>query len=293
MDISKLELFFAAANNESFTKAAKECNVAQTTMSKYIAQLEDELGVKLFYRTTRECFLTEAGHTFYAGAKELRRDYDAIEKQVQNVNDNELTVGVYGEYFDLSILRKFRRDHPEVALKVVFDDDKDNFSDQLRRRKIHAFLMPNILVPRDSKHPTFRKVDVSTGEPVLYCTRDIIKKYRTMENVIANLPYITKAKELEYHDECRKLMKSNWGVSFKDVIVAESRARQQLLLNLSQGFAIMVKDEVSDNTDLVSFPLNGVFSETLQLFYSIKHVPSSLRTFIDYINTSANQLFDD
>ena len=60
MDISKL-LFFAAANSESFTQAAEKCNVAQTTMSKYIAQLEDELGVKLFYRTTRECSLTEAG----------------------------------------------------------------------------------------------------------------------------------------------------------------------------------------------------------------------------------------
>ena len=71
MDISKLDLFFAAANSESFTQAAEKCNVAQTTMSKYIAQLEEELGVKLFYRTTRECSLTEAGHTFYNGAKEI------------------------------------------------------------------------------------------------------------------------------------------------------------------------------------------------------------------------------
>ena len=49
MDIDKLELFYAAANSRSFTQAAEKCNVAQTTMSKYIAQLEEELGTKLFY----------------------------------------------------------------------------------------------------------------------------------------------------------------------------------------------------------------------------------------------------
>ena len=43
MDLSKLDLFFAAANSRSFTQAAEKCNVAQTTVSKYIAQLEEEL----------------------------------------------------------------------------------------------------------------------------------------------------------------------------------------------------------------------------------------------------------
>ena len=98
MDLSKLDLFFAAANSSSFTQAAEKCNVAQTTVSKYIAQLEDELGMKLFYRTTRECSLTEAGHTFYNGAKELVKDYDGLRKQLQQVNENELRIGIYGEF---------------------------------------------------------------------------------------------------------------------------------------------------------------------------------------------------
>lgn len=42
MDIDKLYYFFAAAESESFTKAADRCHIAQTTMSKYIAQLEKE-----------------------------------------------------------------------------------------------------------------------------------------------------------------------------------------------------------------------------------------------------------
>lgn len=48
MDIDKLYYFFAAAESESFTKAADRCHIAQTTMSKYIAQLEKETGCTLF-----------------------------------------------------------------------------------------------------------------------------------------------------------------------------------------------------------------------------------------------------
>ncbi len=285
MDISKLELFFAAANNESFTKAAKECNVAQTTMSKYIAQLEDELGVQLFYRTTRECFLTEAGHIFYSGARELLNDYYSIEKQVQNVNDNELTIGIYGEFFDLSILRRFKKDHPEIELKVIFDD-RINFSDLLNRRKIHAYLVPDILVTNDSRNPSFRSVNVAAGEANLYCTKEVMERYGTIENVVRNLPYLTKASVHEYHDSCRNLFLDNYGYTFKEIIVTESRAKQQLLLNLSQGFAIIVESELDDPDNLTCHPLNGLFDETLQLIYSIKNMPSSLKTFIDYINAS-------
>lgn len=51
MDIDKLYYFFAAAESESFTKAADRCHIAQTTMSKYIAQLEKETGCTLFLRS--------------------------------------------------------------------------------------------------------------------------------------------------------------------------------------------------------------------------------------------------
>lgn len=282
MDISKLELFFAAANSENFTQAAEKCNVAQTTMSKYISQLEEELGVKLFYRTTRECFLTEAGHTFYNGAKELRRDYESLCRQIQQVTDKELKIGLYGEFFDLSILREFRDLHPEIELKVLFDD-KENLYDQLRRRKIHAILIPDILVSAAYSNPTFRTIDILSGDANLYCSKAALEHYGNIETVISELPYITKASEKEYHDYCRMILKDNFGASFREITQVESAARQKLLIELSQGFGIMLRSEADYNEKIISFPLKDVFHETLQLYYSIKHVPASLRAFIDFI----------
>ena len=285
MDLSKLYLFFAAANSRSFTQAAEKCNVAQTTISKYIAQLEEELGMKLFYRTTRECSLTEAGHTFYNGAKELVKDYDDIRKQLQQVNENELRIGIYGEFFDLSMLSNFREKHPEIELKVSFDS-RTNLYDQLKRRKIHAVLIPNILVSEALRDHSLRMVNVISGDAFLYCSESAAKKYGSIQGVIRNLPLVTKSQELPYHEYCRRILQRVFDASFEDVTVVESTSKQSLLTKLSQGFCIMLEKEAADTEGLYAYSLQGIFNETLQLYYSIKHVPASLWVFINYIKNS-------
>jgi len=283
MDINKLDLFFAAANSNSFTQAAEKCNVAQTTMSKYISQLEEELGVKLFYRTTRECSLTEAGHAFYDGAKELRRDYEDLGKQLMQVTENELRIGVYGEFFDLSILSMFSKSHPEIELKVSFGSRTDLY-DHLRRRKIHGVLILNILVSEPLRDNSMRFVNVLSGSTYIYCSERAMREYGSIEEVIRRLPMITKSREPRYHDYCRNILRNTFGVTFENVTVVESIAKQHLLTELSQGFALMLEQEASAAEGLYGYSLHGIFNETLQLYYSIKHVPESLSTFITYIN---------
>ena len=283
MDLDKLELFYAAANSRSFTQAAEKCNVAQTTMSKYIAQLEDELGTRLFYRTTRECTLTEAGHIFYNGAKDLRRDYDDLRRQLQQVAENELRIGVYGEFFDLSILGRFKDSNPGIDLKVSLDSRSDLY-DQLKRRKIHAVLTPNILVNEAAGDHTLRTVNVLSGDAFIYCSEDAVKKYGSIQEAIRNLPFVTKSRDPRYHNYCRRILHRTLGVSFEAVTVVESIAKQRLLTELSQGFSIMLEQEASDTKELYAYSLQDNFNETLQLFYSVKHVPASLRAFIDFIN---------
>ena len=78
MDIDKLYYFFAAAESESFTKAADRCHIAQTTMSKYIAQLEKETGCTLFLRSRSRLSLTKEGRQFYEGMKKIHGDYETL-----------------------------------------------------------------------------------------------------------------------------------------------------------------------------------------------------------------------
>ena len=60
MTLKQLEAFVKIANNRSFTLAAKELFITQPTVSAYINNLEEELGVRLFDRTTNRMRETES-----------------------------------------------------------------------------------------------------------------------------------------------------------------------------------------------------------------------------------------
>jgi len=71
MNTTQIECFISVAQNLSFAKAAQEMNISQPAVSHQIRSLEDELGVKLFYRSTRAVELTEDGLSFLDDAKSI------------------------------------------------------------------------------------------------------------------------------------------------------------------------------------------------------------------------------
>ena len=76
MSIEKLDYFISAATNSSFTKAARECGVAQSAISQQIASLEKELECELFARSGRHVRLTGKGEYFLEQAKKLQEQYE-------------------------------------------------------------------------------------------------------------------------------------------------------------------------------------------------------------------------
>ena len=71
MDIRQIEFVDAVARHGNFTRAANELHVAQPAVSAAIRHLEDELGVRLFERTSRHVALTDAGEAFLSGARRV------------------------------------------------------------------------------------------------------------------------------------------------------------------------------------------------------------------------------
>ena len=72
MELRVLNYFLAIAREESFTRAAEQLHLTQPTLSRQIAQLEEELGVKLFVRSNHNIILTEDGMILNA---EHRKSY--------------------------------------------------------------------------------------------------------------------------------------------------------------------------------------------------------------------------
>jgi DNA-binding transcriptional LysR family regulator len=71
MDLRQLEYVIAIADTGSFTRGAERCRVAQSALSRQVAQLESELGARIFHRNNREVRLTAAGSVFVPAARRV------------------------------------------------------------------------------------------------------------------------------------------------------------------------------------------------------------------------------
>lgn len=88
MDINTLRLFLVVANTGSFSETGRQLSLAPSSVSRQVNQLEAELQVLLFTRTTRSLALTEAGHLFEERAKTI---LDNIEEARLAVKDLDRT----------------------------------------------------------------------------------------------------------------------------------------------------------------------------------------------------------
>ena len=96
MNFQNLEYFVAAATARSFTRAADSLFITQQTLSGQIAQLEKEIGCKLFLRT-KPLQLTEAGKVFFQYAASMLRDYNKMLGDLAILGggtDNSITIGI-------------------------------------------------------------------------------------------------------------------------------------------------------------------------------------------------------
>ena len=82
----EMRSFAQVAEAGSFVKAADDLGLSKAAISRYIAELETRLGVRLMHRTTRRLSLTDEGQVFYGRCKELLAAVDEAEAEVSSRN---------------------------------------------------------------------------------------------------------------------------------------------------------------------------------------------------------------
>lgn len=138
MDLDTVRTFVAAADAGQFQQAAAELAVTQQAVSKRIAALERNLGVRLFTRTARGAELTIDGQAFLPHARELLR---VAERAVASVRPGRrpLRVDVIASRVAPSgLMRGFHRAHPEIDLDVVMLFDIETAVAAIRSGAIDA-----------------------------------------------------------------------------------------------------------------------------------------------------------
>lgn len=125
MDIRFLEEFVSIVETKSFQETAEDLMVSQSSLTKHIHKLEEELGVRLFDRSTRSIQLNEFSSTFYPYAKQVIETYyrglDSL-KQLQTHASKHIHIAmtpgstIYGT---IELISRFKAAYPDYTVKTT------------------------------------------------------------------------------------------------------------------------------------------------------------------------------
>lgn len=126
--LTRMRAFIDVVEAEGFSAAGRKIGRSKALLSKYVRELEDELGALLINRTTRQFSLTEAGHTYYRRASELVQEIDSLQEIVRDSSGDvrgRIKLSAPRTFADAEIghsLIDFAKAHPQIVLEIHLDD---------------------------------------------------------------------------------------------------------------------------------------------------------------------------
>lgn len=127
-DLRDVALFNAIVSSGSLSAAGRQLGLSLAVVSKRLTQMEQQLGVRLFHRTTRHVSLTDEGLVFSEHAQRLQHELEAIDNALANRLDRasgtlRITAShSMGRIWLAPIVNDFMLDHPSVNVQLHLSD---------------------------------------------------------------------------------------------------------------------------------------------------------------------------
>ena len=162
MEIRVLRYFLTVVREQSITKAAEVLHITQPTLSRQLAQMEDEVGVRLFERGSRKITLTNEGLLLRRRAEEILQLVDKTEKELIEQDEQiegKITLGC-GEIGSIQLLpdifESFHEKYPLVTFDI-YTATADHVKEQMDRGLVDIGLL---LEPIDIEKYDFIRLDM-------------------------------------------------------------------------------------------------------------------------------------
>lgn len=233
MEIRVLKYFLTVVREESITKAAEVLHITQPTLSRQLARMEEELGVKLFSRGSRKITLTDEGILLRRRAEEILSLVDKTEQELlvqEEQIEGKITIGC-GEIGAVKklpeLISSFNKKYPNVTFDI-FTATADMVKEQMDKGLIDIGLL---LEPIDIEKYDFIRLPEKERWVVLMRPDDELCKKEFIEpKDLAELPVILP-RRMSVKNEL-----ANWFSDYyKDLNV-------MFTSNLSTNGAIMVSE---------------------------------------------------
>ncbi|MYM94331.1 LysR family transcriptional regulator [Duganella vulcania] len=122
--LSSMELFVAVANAKGFRRAAETLDMPNSTLSRRISELEKEIGVRLFHRSTRKVELTEAGQAYFRRCESIVAEARLAHESLQELAERPTGTLRVSMPVDLAItylapsLKAFSAQYPQIDFEM-------------------------------------------------------------------------------------------------------------------------------------------------------------------------------
>lgn len=141
VNLNSLKIFLEVANCKSFLEASNKLFITQPAVSRSISNLEQDLGIPLFYRANKGINLTPAGEVLLNYLNECKNLLYSCDRVLESMNDSEngeIIIGVQSHIVRNYLLEKinhFRENHPKIRITVL-DLSTADLIEGLEKRKI-------------------------------------------------------------------------------------------------------------------------------------------------------------
>ena len=134
--LTRMRAFISVVENEGFSAAARKTGRSKALLSKYVRELEDELGALLINRTTRQIALTAAGEVYLSRASAILADLESLNEEAREATGEAkgtIRVSAARTFGDAELglsLVDFAKEHPDIGLDIHLDDSFVNLVEE-------------------------------------------------------------------------------------------------------------------------------------------------------------------
>lgn len=282
MSFKKLKYIITIAECRSISKAACELFISQPSLSSILSNMEKDLGVSLFDRSTNPISLTYAGEKYVETAKKILSLESNLKKElidISTMKKGNITIGlpsVRGTHVLPLILPKFKEEYPGIDIHVI-EDDSNYLEECLLSGKVDLVLTS---LPSTDKRIT---CELLYEEKIMLACKKGYLNSKHLLDMNSNIVNLNSLKDVDFvltkkNHRIRKLTEHLFDLfNFKPKIILETSNTATAFRLATSGIGVCFVSEMILNT---TKPINE-----FDLFH-IENSPVKWNISISYLNSS-------
>ncbi len=288
MELRQLRYFAKAAETLNFSDAAKALNIAQSSLSQQIKQLEDELNVQLFLRNSHSIRLTEAGEEMLPYALRTIHDAETCTDRIhdlQKLQSGTLNIGVTYSFSPIltETVMSFMKMYPYIKLYIIYKP-MGELMELLAKRDLDFVLAfkPTQAMADVESHILFQ----NSLSAIVNANHPLASKEKVTLTELQKYELALPSKGLQARNAFDKLVTSYNGfrihVELNEVNILLKLIRQTHLIT------ILAEDSIYNEHDVKAIPLDVPDNEMIGCVHILKDTyhKNSMKEFVRLLSES-------